>query len=566
MRFVDRYHSVCRIFCARLPRKGTQALRGETQILIAPLETEELQACEHALRAAGLVPRLHRTATMQAFEAALRVGLGEEEGDSGDHSLLHALTEQDVAGIFVFDLDGTIRYVNPKFAQMLGYSVDEVLGRNFAPFVVEAARDDTAELFRSVAQGELPVARVAAPVYRKDGRTIELLAQATLGRYRGNPAVIGIVLDVTAQKLDQVSLTRVNHALNVLGKTNEALVRATDEQGLLDAMCKALVEHGGYRVAWIGLTAERPGLALRALATGGGEEATATEERLAGFAMAEAVLRKGEASIEQDLSNRPGTNGSAIGSRMVLPLTERGAVLGVLTICAPLPNAFTEDEAALLRQLAANLAFGIASMRERGRREASEHGLRRAMEAAVQAIASTLEMRDPYTAGHQRDVAKLAVAIAHETGVPEGEIEGIYLAAVVHDIGKIRIPIDILSKPGPLTGLEYELIQTHAQIGYDIMRQVDFPWPVAEMILEHHERLDGSGYPRGLKADAILPGAKILAVADVVQAMSMRRPYRGAFGEAAALDEIERGRGTLYDPAAVDACLKLFREKGFRFT
>ena len=242
-------------------------------------------------------------------------------------------------------------------------------------------------------------------------------------------------------------------------------------------------------------------------------------------------------------------------------LHDRAEPLGVLVLYAD-RRMHSRTTSNLLVQLAEDLAYGIVSLRERAKSEDSEKHLRRSMEAAVQAIASTLEMRDPYTAGHQRDVARLAVAIARDVGVPEDEIEGIYLAAIVHDIGKIRIPIDILSKPGPLTNLEYQLIQTHAQVGYDIMKNVDFPWPVAQMILQHHESLDGSGYPAGLKGDEILQGARIIAVADVVQAMSMRRPYRGAFGDAAALDEIERGRGRLYDPAAVDACLKLFREKG----
>ena len=147
----------------------------------------------------------------------------------------------------------------------------------------------------------------------------------------------------------------------------------------------------------------------------------------------------------------------------------------------------------------------------------------------------------------------------------EHDIQGIYLAGIIHDVGKINVPAEILNKPGKLSKLEFQLIQEHAQAGYDIVKGVDFPWPIAEMVLQHHERLDGSGYPQGLKGDAMLAGAKILAVADVVEAMMSHRPYRPALGIDAALAEIEKGKGTLFDPAAVDACVALFRQSGFHF-
>jgi putative nucleotidyltransferase with HDIG domain len=189
--------------------------------------------------------------------------------------------------------------------------------------------------------------------------------------------------------------------------------------------------------------------------------------------------------------------------------------------------------------------------------------LRKNMLAFVTAIASTIELRDPYTAGHQRRTAHLASAIARRLQLPEARIEGLNLAAVVHDIGKIKVPTEILCKPGRLHALEYGLIQQHPQTGYEILKTIDFPWPIATMVLQHHERLDGSGYPQGLKHEAILPEAKILAVADVVEAMISHRPYRAGLGAEAALAEISQHRGTLYDAAAVDACLALFQEEGY---
>jgi PAS domain S-box-containing protein len=190
--------------------------------------------------------------------------------------------------------------------------------------------------------------------------------------------------------------------------------------------------------------------------------------------------------------------------------------------------------------------------------------MRKALGATVQAIAMIVETRDPYTAGHQRRVADLARSIATEMKLPVDQIDGIRMAAAIHDLGKISVPAEILSKPTKLTALEFSLIKTHTQSGYDILKDIDFPWPIARMVLEHHERMDGSGYPNGLIAEETLLESRILAVADVVESMASHRPYRPALGIDAALKEIEKNRGALYDTGAVDACVRLFQEKGFQ--
>ncbi|MCF8081652.1 MAG: HD domain-containing protein [Deltaproteobacteria bacterium] len=192
--------------------------------------------------------------------------------------------------------------------------------------------------------------------------------------------------------------------------------------------------------------------------------------------------------------------------------------------------------------------------------------LRKALNAAIEALAAAAEARDPYTAGHQRRVANLARAIATELGLPKDDIEAIRMAGAIHDIGKIRVPSEILNRPGKITEVEMQLIRMHPEVGFEILKLIDFPWPVAEIEREHHERLDGSGYPRGLKDGEILMPARIIAVADVVEAMTAHRPYRPALGLDAALAEIEKNRGILYDAAAVDACVRLFREKAFQLS
>jgi putative nucleotidyltransferase with HDIG domain len=189
--------------------------------------------------------------------------------------------------------------------------------------------------------------------------------------------------------------------------------------------------------------------------------------------------------------------------------------------------------------------------------------LRRSLAGTVQAITVAVETRDPYTAGHQKRVADLARAIATELGFSADRIEFVRIAASIHDIGKISVPAEILSKPTKLRELEYELIKSHAQAGYDILKDVEFPWPVAEAVRQHHERMDGSGYPRGLRGEEILMEARIMAAADVVEAIASHRPYRPASGIDTALSEIRKNRGILYDPEVTDACLRLFTERRY---
>ena len=189
----------------------------------------------------------------------------------------------------------------------------------------------------------------------------------------------------------------------------------------------------------------------------------------------------------------------------------------------------------------------------------------RVVDETVNSLAAAIENRDPYTSGHQQRVAKLAYAIGREMGgLDDDRLKGIGVAATLHDIGKLHIPAEILTKPGQLTDLEFELIKTHAQAGYEILREIEFPWPVARTVQQHHERLDGTGYPSGLTGEDIIIEARILSVADAVEAMSSHRPYRPGKGMRSALKEIHKGRGDRYDPRVVDTCITLFRN-GFKF-
>jgi len=192
--------------------------------------------------------------------------------------------------------------------------------------------------------------------------------------------------------------------------------------------------------------------------------------------------------------------------------------------------------------------------------------LQKSLDEIVNAMSLTLEERDPYTAGHQRRTTDLSLAIARELGLPEHVTKGLQMAGLIHDMGKISVPGEILSKPGGLNDAELQLIKRHPQVAYDILNQIDFPWPVDQIVLQHHEKMDGSGYPQGLSGEEILLESRILCVADVVETMETHRPYRSSLGREAALEEISRNRGVLYDSEVVDACLRLFQERGFQYS
>ena len=210
----------------------------------------------------------------------------------------------------------------------------------------------------------------------------------------------------------------------------------------------------------------------------------------------------------------------------------------------------------------------IRDITERKRSEEQLHqtldSLKKAVGTTIQVLGTASEVRDPYTAGHQKRVADLARVIATEMGLSSDTIEGIRMAGSIHDIGKLSIPSEILVKPTEPTNIEFSLIKEHPQIGYEMLKDVESPWPLAQIVYQHHERMDGSGYPRNLKGDEILIEARIMAVADVVEAMASHRPYRPTLGIEVALEEIEKNKGILYDDAVADTCLKLFREKGYQ--
>ncbi|MEE9539915.1 MAG: HD domain-containing phosphohydrolase, partial [Candidatus Thorarchaeota archaeon] len=252
-------------------------------------------------------------------------------------------------------------------------------------------------------------------------------------------------------------------------------------------------------------------------------------------------------------------------SVLYVPMKIESEVIGVMQVQSQRVEAYSKDDEELLAGLASVAAIAIQNSRLNAEALADAAKLRAAFKGTIEALAQATETRDPYTAGHQMRVAELASAIAEELRLPTETLESIQVSGMVHDIGKLAVPAEILSKPSTLGETEYHLIQAHVETAYDILRTIDFPWPVAEIVLQHHERLDGSGYPNGLKSDEILLEARIIGVADVVEAMSSHRPYRPALGIDAALEEIKSKKNICYDSDAVDACIRLFGA-GFSFS
>lgn len=517
---------------------------------------------------------------LQESEATLR-----KERDTAQRYL-------DVAGVILVALDtnGQVTLINRKGCELLGYREEEIVGRPwFERFLPEQSRQETLKVFEQIMQGETQLTEFHEnPILSRDsGERFIAWHNRILTDEAGK--ITGILSsgeDITARKQMEDTLIRRNRALKALTACDAVLIHAESESELLEKICRVIVQLGDYRLTWVAYIVPGENGLVQPMAMAGSDEGTIESfqfdwgskefpQRLCGHIMPDKqpVIINNIQGDPAHATLREEAGKGGYDSFVALPLNAgQGTLLGELYIYAIESNAFDEEEVRLLVEMADDLAFGITTLRTRvGHERLQQENLRNAdnlkktLTDTIRAIALTVEKRDPYTAGHQNNVAELCVAIGRELNLDQDRLEGLRLGAAIHDIGKIYVPAEILNRPGKLTVPEFEIIKTHPEVGYDIVKDVKFPWPVAQMILQHHERLDGSGYPGGLKGEEILLEARILAVADTVDAMSSHRPYRPAIGPEKALAEIEQQRGKRYDPDVVDSCLRLFREKGFHF-
>ncbi len=465
--------------------------------------------------------------------------------------------------IYSLNLRGMITVWNRAAEQVYGYTADEVIGEDVSVLMPEANISDKETLLARIAAGE-SIENYVTRRTRKDGKVIDVaLSISPIGN--ATDEIVGasvIARDVTEIVHSRAALERVNRSLSLIERCHRALINLNNERELCATVCRLISEIGGYsfvsiayadqddptkmrRIAHFGAAPAFDGLLVHAM---DGERVQTDAEVLSIKS-----LKEKRVVVFNDLAAEPASNpwrADALrnGFRSVAAFPLCGstpAAIGSLSIYAAARNAFDDAAIADATSVADDLSLGIRNLRLRVAHEETlvERGgfLRQisdAFDATIAAMAAMIGMRDPYTADHQQRVGHLAPAIAHALGLSKDQITGVRLAAMIHDIGKIRVPVEILSRPGKLSADEFALIKIHAAAGFDVLKTVTFPWPIAEMVLQHHERLDGSGYPHGLTGSRILREAKIIAISDVVEAMCAHRPYRPALGIGAALDEI----------------------------
>ena len=434
-------------------------------------------------------------------------------------------------------------------------------------------------VIKAIETGQLQEAEITTP----DGRVWFIRGCPVREASSDISGAVEVMLEITERKRAQEEIRRHLERIEVLREIDRAITSTLDLTGVLDIILEELERVLPYHSAAVFLLSD----GTARLAAGRGfpdmERALQVSFPVKEDALTREVLQEkrplalADAQADERFLSRGGTEYAR--SWIGVPLIAKGGTVGFLTIDHREPGVYDEESAETAEAFASQVAIAIENARlyEEAQRELAERKraeeelqrtlekLREALGGIIQTVAFTVETKDPYTAGHQRRVANLARAIATEMGLSPEQIEGIRMAGGIHDIGKISIPAAILSKPTRLTEFEWGIIKMHSQVGYDILKKIEFPWPVAQIVLQHHERLDGSGYPQGLSGKDILMKARILAVADVVEAMASFRPYRPARGIDKALEEISQNRGILYDADAVDTCLKLFTENGFEF-
>jgi len=481
-------------------------------------------------------------------------------------------------GILLLNADtGRVIAANPFICDLISRPEHELVGSflwDLGPLKqVISSRENFGEL-----QRKRFIRYEDVPLETPNGRVVHVEFISNVYN-EGNQDIIQCnIRDTTDRFETQRKLEHYVRTLVTINQCNASLVHSYSEEALGNAICKALVINGGFGAAWFGLEEDvddriklkvkgSSGLALSDISETLELQHDRNEDSELRSALKSATPLWMNSNLKQRLPRLLSMLVEKQGytSCALIPMSKKIEVAGMLVVFCQESDRFDEEILNLLVGLTNDLGFGIADIRVRAEHSINQAKLLRSFDEAIAAIAATTELRDPYTAGHQARVATLAEAIASEMGLSSDTRSAILMAGGVHDIGKIQVPAEILSKPGKLTPAQFEIIKTHPDAGFQILKNISFTHPIAEIVLQHHERLDGSGYPQQLKGDQILLEAKIISVADTVEAMSSHRPYRAGLGIEVALKEIADKRGIHYDAEAVDACLRLFNEKGYKF-
>jgi PAS domain S-box-containing protein len=481
--------------------------------------------------------------------------------------------------------DGKVIYISPSCERLTGYSQSEFEANSDLLNIV--VHPDDRSLVAIHATGECIVdphfADLRIVTRQGEIRWFAHTCQSIFGedgRWHGRR---GSNRNITARKAAEARVQRLSNLYAALSQCNQAIVRCTSEEELFPQICRNAVQLGDMKLARIGLIDKATGQ-IKCVASYGDETGFLEDHRVcvhpsisSSDALDRALIGEDQPFWCQDLLResvakefREHAGDAGFLGYASLPLHKKDALVGYFTLYASSVNSFDAEARRLLVEMAMDVSFAMDNFARESERVHAEEQIQRHLGQLESAFMHTVmlamnlsELRDPYTAGHERRVGRIAKAIAGELGLDESQIKGVEIAGYLHDLGKITIPTEILVKPGRLTEVEFALVQEHAAASYNILKDAELPWPVAEIAFQHHERLDGSGYPRGLKGDEIQLEARILAVADMVEAMASHRPYRPSLGIEQALAEIEKGSGKLFDPAVTEVCTRLFREKGF---
>jgi PAS domain S-box-containing protein len=477
--------------------------------------------------------------------------------------------------------DLTIVDTNPAAEKMTGFARGELMGMELAALLPKADHERIRTELAVEHRGQFVY--FASNILRKNGRLVPIrISSSGIVDLDGSPQLILELRDISGFLAAEQQISAQNWALSAFSVAAEALGQARTSNGLLQSICEAITAQSAYVLTWVGIADETPDKNIDVVAASGsgteyldGLQLSWDEDELLGQGPSGKCIRSGAIEMVEDTEESPmfapwrdRARRYGIRSTVCIPLNVEGRGRGQLAVYSVLPRAFGADAVSVFERLASLTVRGIWALEQKklldAEREslvASQRHLAQALASSVFAMVAAMEARDPYTANHETRVGEIAVAIGREMGWSEDRLEGMRLAAMVHDVGKIGISSEILNKPGRLTKADYALVKEHPEIGYSILRNIPFTWPVADMVRQHHEKLDGSGYPLGLKAEEILPESKVLAVADIVEAMGSDRPYRASLGLNAALEEIESLAGTKLDAEAVRICCALFRER-----
>lgn len=472
---------------------------------------------------------------------------------------------------------------NERWAEMLGYTLRDLEPISILTWTQLVHPDDLAlskELFGAVFRREKDHYSCEMRMRHRNGSWIWVLDRGKVTEWDGdgNPVrMSGTHADITKRKIAQLRLERIAAIRKAVTRAQLALMQVKAESALCQDVCDLLVEANDYRLAWICMPLRHNATSVHIVGKAGAGAAILPRTEIADtpdtpLPMVFQVMRQGEVCVARQASDAfPGQGGASpadhfgLQAAASIPVHSGNQVIAILNVCVDSADMLGEEEIALLGEFAGYLGLALRNQRNEKRAQWATDAFERSALSAVAAIAKTLEKRDPYTSGHQDRVSQLSVAIARKLGWQEDRIEGLRLGALVHDIGKIYVPSEILNRPGRLTENEMGIIRTHPGVGAEILSESDFPWPLKDMVEQHHERMDGSGYPKGLSGDAIIAEARIIAVADVVESIGSHRPYRPSLGIEAGLQEIQNGRGSKFDPEIVDACIAVIREDGFGY-